>query len=304
MRDAAELREELRPALLHQPGELVGVVGEVEERAGGGELLPLEEHRRARRRAAAARSSPCSGPGSVRRWSRSPSRRVRDLVVVLQVGDERRRGRSNVGVPRRFFWPAVALALEEQAPLDGRDELLGRAEVVAVIPLGAARSGRRSAAWWKSSFQMHVEPVAPLLRGPDQPACPAARSRRPGGSTAAAPAATARACRGQLGQDVVGRVVAGSPASRRAGGRRGGTRRPSSRRSPATNSRTGPQSSPSKFRASPHSVLSRSLVVVVRELLEDSCRRARGGCRPRRAARPGPSAWARSTNRRKSSGVP
>ena len=47
-RDVGELRHELGAPLLHPRGQFGHVVGEEEERRGGGELLPLEQHGRLR----------------------------------------------------------------------------------------------------------------------------------------------------------------------------------------------------------------------------------------------------------------
>ena len=72
------------------------VVGEVEERRRRRELLALEQHRRRRAEQQQRRHARGSGPGSSARCSRSAAAGVRDLVVVLEEGDEarRRRGRA------------------------------------------------------------------------------------------------------------------------------------------------------------------------------------------------------------------
>src|SRR5262245_46218103 len=44
-REAAELREKLRAPVADQRRQLLAVIGEEEERARRGELLPLKEHR-------------------------------------------------------------------------------------------------------------------------------------------------------------------------------------------------------------------------------------------------------------------
>ena len=67
-------------------------------------------------------------PGLVSWCSAQAARRVGDLVVVLEEGDERAPAAGRApGVPRRLLLPAVALALVQEAVLRGRDELLRRA---------------------------------------------------------------------------------------------------------------------------------------------------------------------------------
>ena len=66
-------------------------------------------------------------------------RRVGDLIVVLEKGDEPRRRRGpSVGVPRRALLPGIPLSLIQKSPLRQRDEFLRRAEVVGVVRLAPA----------------------------------------------------------------------------------------------------------------------------------------------------------------------
>ena len=94
-------RNSARP-LRTSSAQLRLVVGEVEERRGRGELLPLEQHRRAGPSSSSAVSAR-SGRGSSSWWHAHAAAGVGDLVVVLEEVTNADGGRSNAGVPRRFF---------------------------------------------------------------------------------------------------------------------------------------------------------------------------------------------------------
>ena len=119
MRQAAELREEVAAAPVHQLGQLRLVVAEVEERARRGELLPLEEHRRARRQQQQRRQRPVAA-GVGQPVEPVASRRVGDLVVVLEEDDEAGGFEAGRRLRPALALPGVPLPLIEVAPLGGR----------------------------------------------------------------------------------------------------------------------------------------------------------------------------------------
>src|ERR1043165_9100065 len=90
--DAGELLEEVAASLRHAARDLRLVVGEVEERRRCGELLPLKQHRRLRREEEQRRQRADVG-GRCDLMDALAVRRVRDLIVILQIADE---------APRRF----------------------------------------------------------------------------------------------------------------------------------------------------------------------------------------------------------
>ena len=81
-RDAAELREELDAPAPNFARQLRLVIREVEERGGGGELLPLKKHRRGRREQHERRQRAEASRTRERVHALAP-RGVGDLVVVL-----------------------------------------------------------------------------------------------------------------------------------------------------------------------------------------------------------------------------
>jgi hypothetical protein len=122
--DAGELREELGAALAHRPAELPLVVGEVQKWRGRGELLTLEEHRCARREEQERRHG-AEAAGTGRPMQALAADRVRDLIVVLDEGDEGRGRQIEGGRAAPLPLPLVPLPLVKVAILDGGDELLG-----------------------------------------------------------------------------------------------------------------------------------------------------------------------------------
>src|SRR5690554_6913150 len=85
---AGELPHEVHPPAADGLGEFGYVIGEVEEGPGRSVFLTLEEHGRGRRqkeygghRPVSCRTRPLPKPRT--------RRRVRDLVVVLEIGDQR-----------------------------------------------------------------------------------------------------------------------------------------------------------------------------------------------------------------------
>ena len=190
------------------------VIGEVEERRERAELLALEQHRRARRRAAAAPSSRAAGRATVSAWQARAARRVRDLIVVLEVEHERRRPAGPAPACRARCFCQGSTAPDTGSPhLSAEISSCGRAAVVAVV--GLVASGQRHArVWWKSSFHSRrgrsrrslggrdEARVLRLVLGDDQrsrAAPAAARTRRP---------IAARMCSGDVVEDRLRRVEA------------------------------------------------------------------------------------------------
>ncbi len=200
------------------------VVGEVEERAGGAELLPLEQHRRARRQQQQRGQRP-EAAGARQLVAALAAGGVGDLVVVLEEVDERRRRQVERRGAAALLLPRVPLPLVEKAVLDARDQLLRRAEVVGVVGLVAAgqRHQRRVV---EVVVPERVEAVAALrgrahqlrllrlVLGDDR------SSARP------RPRAPRRTIAARMWSVEASKIS----GWRRAAGRRGGTRRSSSRR--------------------------------------------------------------------------
>ena len=208
--------------------------------------------------------------------------------------------RSSPGVPRALPLPGVELPLEEKPPLDGRDQLLGRPPVIVVVRLAPPRQGDHGRVM-KVVVPHRVEAVAAGRGRPHQPDVLGlvlgdddGRGGRapPGGRP---PATAARMCSGD-------RSKIACVASRRRPSRWN-----SSIQYPAlasTNSRTGPASGPVEVEGRAPFGLIAIGEVVRRRIAPGNCRPGRGGCRRRPGSRRARSAWARSTKRRKSSGVP
>ena len=258
------------------------MVREVQERRRGGEFLALEEHRRAGaqehqrgHRLVQARAGQELDPVA--------AGRVGDLVVILQAGDEGggvdAEGR---GAAVRLA-EAVELALEQEAPLDRRDQLLRRAVVVGVIGLGTLGHRHRGGVV-EVVVPDRVEPVTALLDRADQPDLLVLvlgdQDDRPLAGRVAGQAA-------HLGEEVLGRAVVDrmrgvqpqavevelvDPVARRCEAKY---------RAPASTAcRRNSAPCPSRCRPS-WRTRSRNT----------SCgrrRRARGGCRRRRGSPPGP----------------
>jgi hypothetical protein len=158
--DARELGEKLRAAATHGRRQRGGVIGEVEERPGRRELLPLEQQRCPRAQQQQRRHG-AQAPGRGQRVQSRPGRGIRDLIVVLQIRHEARgldaEGRCAATLPL----PGVPLALIEIAPPRRRDELARGASVVRVVGLAAA--GERDAGAVMEVVVPHaVETIAAL----------------------------------------------------------------------------------------------------------------------------------------------
>lgn len=162
-----ELLQEPGPARPNRAAQRVVVVGKEDERAGGTELLALEEHRGARPEQREG------GHGAVPPRARelshaAPATRVGHLIVVLDEGDERGGPNAPRGGTAILSLPGVSLALVEIAVLRCRDELLGYAEVVGVVRLVSARQ-RDERAVVIVVVPHRVQAVSPFGNGPHHP---------------------------------------------------------------------------------------------------------------------------------------
>ncbi len=165
-RQAGELRELVLAAPVHLLGDLALLVAEVEERARCGELLTLEQQGRARPEQQDRRQGPVEAGVGQAVEALAPER-VGQLVVVLQILDEPPRLQAGRRAAPPLPLPGIDLPLVDVAPLGRRDELLRRAEVVAIVRLAAARGGDDRGVVEVVGPQ-RIEPEAPLLRRPDQ----------------------------------------------------------------------------------------------------------------------------------------
>jgi hypothetical protein len=130
--EGRELAEELAPPLAHLFRQLGMMVGEVQERRRGCELLPLEKHRSTRAEEHDGGDRPVS-PWRGELAAAQPGGRIGDLVVVLDEADEYVRGDPERRGAAPLLLPRVALPLVEIAVLERGHEFLGVPAVVAVV---------------------------------------------------------------------------------------------------------------------------------------------------------------------------
>ena len=166
-RQAGELSEELLAAAVQLVGRLGLLVAEIQERTRRRELLALEEHRRGRAEQLQGRHG---AEAAGRRQLVQPlaAGRVRHLVVVLKIADECRRRDVECRFAAPFALAEVPLALVEPAALQHRDQLLRRAEIVAVVSLATARGGDPRGVV-EIVAPEHVEAESAALRAAEQP---------------------------------------------------------------------------------------------------------------------------------------
>src|SRR5712692_10397178 len=95
------------------------------------------------------------------------SARVRDLIVVLDVGNEpgRRLIQGWSAAPRLL--PGIALPLIKIAPLHGREKFLGAAQKIRIVGFAASRQSHHGAVV-EIVIPDAVESVATLLPWPYQ----------------------------------------------------------------------------------------------------------------------------------------
>src|SRR5678815_2832119 len=134
VRERAKLAEELAPTFVDQRRELSVVISKEHEARGSGEFLAHEQHRRLRseqrqchQRAIAARRGLC--------MHAIAEKRVADLVVVLQKGDQRPRRHSMSRLAACLLLPRIPLALIEESTAYARDEFLCAPGVVAEVAI-------------------------------------------------------------------------------------------------------------------------------------------------------------------------
>ena len=140
VRQAGELPEELAAPFPNGAIQFRIVIGEVEERAGGGEFLSLEQHRNPGHQQQVGRHCPPPA-GAGQRMQPQTGHRVGDLIVVLQEHDKGFGRQVECRGAARFALPDITLALIEKAVFRGGDELARAPAVVAVI--GLAPPGQR-----------------------------------------------------------------------------------------------------------------------------------------------------------------
>jgi hypothetical protein len=162
-------RNSTRPFATASPSS--PVIREVQERPRRRELLALEEHRR-RRSEEQPRRHRAVLRGRRQLVQAPPERRVRHLIVVLEVVHERVREEIDGRRAAPLVLPAVPLALIQVAPPRARDQFLRRAQVVAIVrsrrPVSAT-----AAVWCASSFHKRVgRRILLVLRAvPDAVSC-------------------------------------------------------------------------------------------------------------------------------------
>src|SRR5436189_1923132 len=132
--DRWKLRQEIRSPFRYSLRELVLVIGEVEKRRGGRELLSLKKHRRVRAEEKKRREGAVdAGRGDL--VQPRACRGIGDLIVILEVADQLLRRRIERRRPAPLFLPGVALALIQESMAGHRHEFLRRAFVIRVVRL-------------------------------------------------------------------------------------------------------------------------------------------------------------------------
>src|SRR5581483_1411041 len=113
------------------------------ERTGSGELLSLEKHGGSR----SQEQQRSHGPVPTRTGqfvnALAPGR-VGNLVVILEKRDEGGRRQAQRGRASWLLLPEVVLSLVKVTPFQRRDELLGSAQVIAVVGLVTTGQGHAS----------------------------------------------------------------------------------------------------------------------------------------------------------------
>src|SRR5438105_3156873 len=99
------------------------MVGEIEKRAGGGELLTLKQHRRPRSQQGQRGQRAVYARRRQLVVARAAGR-VGDLVVIFQEGDKRRRRQVQRGSAPQLLLPSVPLPLIQVPPFQRGDEFL------------------------------------------------------------------------------------------------------------------------------------------------------------------------------------
>src|SRR5215471_13742719 len=136
----SELRKKLNAALMHQLFQLRIVVGEEIEMVGSPKILPLKQQGSPRTQ----QQQGCHRAQTA--WTGEPLKAlapasIGDLVVILEIGDKLRRSEIQRRGAPPFLLPSGALALKEEAVLQGRDEFLRPAAKIAEVCFAMAGHG-------------------------------------------------------------------------------------------------------------------------------------------------------------------
>src|SRR5262249_45066059 len=93
----------------------------------------------------------------------APGCAVGDLIVILQVADERPRRKIQGRRSAPVALPAIVLALIQKPALDRRNDLLGRPEIVAVVRFPATCQSHQRAVM-EVVVPERVQSITPVSR--------------------------------------------------------------------------------------------------------------------------------------------